>query len=334
MEFTEQQVYEALGLGAQAQEPAEPAAQASEVEPAAQNDEQGANEQEPAEPAQVENQPAAGTETEIASAGNSDDDGKTGTEAGTTQTMSPEQRRENAARRRQQEQQAAIDQAVQTAVNQERDRNAAAMKELFTKAGLKNTFTGQPITSMEEFNAWNDQYSQSKLERELKAGKLTTEGLATAIGNHPIVQQAQRLVTQDAEAKNAQRMAAAKEKIDAEIAEIHKIDASITSLDDLLKAPYGQELYAMTKKGYSIKDAHFLLNHERLEQAKLEAARQQGMNSARSKDHMTATNTPRGGGAISVPAADMAIFRQLNPKATDAEIQAFYNNYMKRQKGG
>lgn len=332
MEFTEQQVYEALGLGEQAQESAEPAAQVSEVETAAQNVELGEQAQEPAEPAMAENQPADGTETETESDENPEEEVQTETEVG-KQTMSREQRRENAARRRQQEQQAAIDQAVQTAINQERARNDAAMKDFFAKAGLKNTITGQPITSMEEFNAWSDQYSRSKLERELKAGKLTTEGLATAIGNHPIVQQAQRLVNQNEEEKKAQQMSEAKAKIDAEIEEIHKIDASISSLEDLLKAPYGKELYEMTRKGYSIKDAHFLLNHEKLEQAKLEAARQQGMNSARSKDHMTATNTPRGGGAISVPASEMAIFRQLNPKATDAEIQTFYNNY-KRKKGG
>ena len=117
------------------------------------------------------------------------------------------------------------------------------------------------------------------------------------------------------------------------MAEIHKLDASINSLEDLLRAPYGQELYAMTQRGYSIKDAHFLLNHERLEQAKLEAARQQAMAGARNKDHLTGTGTPRGGGAISVPSSDLAMFRQFNPGASDAQIQEYYNKYMKA-KGG
>ena len=326
-EFTEKQVYEALGLGAQAQEPAEPAATGT-------SEPEGAQAQEPAAPAE-EVQIPEGAQTEPPAVADTpeepEDDAAAGAQDG-KQPLTPEQRRANAARRRQQEkqaQQAAIDQAVQTAVRQEQDRHAADMKEFFTKAGLKNTFTGEPITNMEQFNTWNQQFKEAKLQKELKAGKLTQEGLAAAIGNHPIMKQAQQLVSQDAAAKQAQETAAAKAKIESEIAEIHKMDESIGTLEDLMHAPYWPELYAMTKRGYSIKDAHFLLNHERLEKAKLDAARQQTLNNARGKDHLTGAANPRGGGSISVPAADLAMFRQFNPNATDAEIQAYYNKYKK-----
>ena len=327
-EITEQQVYEALGLGAKAQEPADPAPAASE--PAT-----GAKAQEPADPAEDQTTPTEGAQTEPPAAAEKTDDPEEDAADGTQEgkkPLTPEQRRENAAKRRQQEQkaqQAAINQAVQAAVRQEQDKHEGILKEFFAKAGLKNTITGEPITNMEQFNAWNQQFNDAKLQRDLKAGKLTPEGLATAIGNHPIVKQAQQLVTQDAAAKQADREAAAKAKIEGEIAEIHKMDESIGSLEDLMQAPYWPELYAMTKRGYSIKDAHFLLNHERLEKAKIDAAIQQTMNNTRGKDHMTATAVPRGAGSISVPAADLAMFRQFNPGATDAEIQAYYNKYKK-----
>lgn len=326
-EFTEQQVYEALGLGAQAQEPAEPATQTPEPE--------GAQVQEPAAPAEEVQEPAEGTRTEPTAVADAPDDPEDDAAEGTQaakQPLTPEQRRENAAKRRQQEQQAqraAIDQAVQAAVRQEQDKHEVILKEFFAKAGLKNTITGEPITSMEQFDTWNQQFNEAKLQRDLKAGKLTPEGLATAIGNHPIVKQAQQLVSQDAAAKQAQQTAEAKAKIEGEIAEIHKLDESIGTLEDLMQAPYWPQLYAMTKRGYSIKDAHFLLNHDRLEQAKIEAAKQASLNNARGKDHMTATAAPRGAGSISVPAADLAMFRQFNPGATDAEIQAYYNKYKK-----
>lgn len=326
-EFTEQQVYEALGLGAQAQEPAEPAIQTPEPE--------GAQVQEPAAPAEEVQEPAEGTQTEPTAVADAPDDPEDDAAEGTQaakQPLTPEQRRENAAKRRQQEQQAqraAIDQAVQAAVRQEQDKHEGILKEFFAKAGLKNTITGEPITSMEQFDTWNQQFNEAKLQRDLKAGKLTPEGLATAIGNHPIVKQAQQLVSQDAAAKQAQQTAAAREKIEGEIAEIHKLDESIGTLEDLMQAPYWPQLYAMTKRGYSIKDAHLLLNHDRLEQAKIEAAKQASLNNARGKDHMTATAAPRGVGSISVPAADLAMFRQFNPGATDAEIQAYYNKYKK-----
>lgn len=318
MNFTEQQVYEALGLGEKVQEPAKPADQGVE-QPA----------EKPAEEAQVTE---ATEEPEAQAVGDSKPDEKPEEGAG-QQVMPPEQRRENAARRRQEEQRIAIDRAVQEAIRQEREKNTAEMQDFFSKAGLKNTVTGKPITNMEEFRAWNEQFSRAKLERELKEGKLTPEGLETAIGSHPAIKQAQQLAADRQAQEQAQKNDEIKARIDAEVAEIHKLDASINSLEDLLRAPYGKELYEMTQRGYSIKDAHFLLNHERLEQAKLEAARQQAMAGARNKDHLTGTGTPRGGGAISVPSSDLAMFRQFNPGASDAQIQDYYNKYMKA-KGG
>ena len=322
MSFTEQQVYEALGLGEKVQEPAKPAEQGME-QPA----------EKPAEAEQVTEVP---TEPE-AQAGGEQKPAEKQEEGAQQQVMPPEKRRENAARRRQEEQRIAIriaiDRAVQEAIQQEREKTSAEMQEFFSKAGLKNTVTGQPITNMEEFRAWNEQFSRAKLERELKEGKLTPEGLETAIGSHPAIKQAQQLAADRKAQEQAQKADEIKARIDAEVAEIHKLDASINSLEDLLRAPYGQELYAMTQRGYSIKDAHFLLNHERLEQAKLEAARQQAMAGVRNKDHLTGTGTPRGGGAISVPSSDLAMFRQFNPGASDAQIQDYYNKYMKA-KGG
>lgn len=318
MNFTEQQVYEALGLGEKVQEPAKPAEQGTE-QPA----------EKPAEAEQVTEVPA---EPE-AQAGGEPNPAEKPEEGAKQQVMPPEQRRENAARRRQEEQRIAIDRAVQEAVQKEREKTSAEMQDFFAKAGLKNTVTGQPITNMEEFRAWNEQFNRAKLERELKEGKLTPEGLETAIGSHPAIKQAQQLATDRQAQEQAKKADEIKARIDAEVAEIHKLDASINSLEDLLRAPYGQELYAMTQRGYSIKDAHFLLNHDRLEQAKLEAARQQAMAGARNKDHLTGTGTPRGGGAISVPSSDLAMFRQFNPGASDAQIQEYYNKYMKA-KGG
>lgn len=326
-EINEKQVFEALGLGAQVQEPADPAADPPKAE--------GAQVQEIADPAEGGAQTVDGAQTEPTADAGTPEDPEDDAAAGAhtdKQPLTPEQRRENAARRREQErarQQAAIDQAVQAAVDQERTKHDTEMQAFFATAGLKNTVTGEPITSMEQFNAWKQQFADAKLRRDLQAGKLTPEALADAIGNHPTVKQAQQLVDQNTAAQQAQEAAAAKAKIDGEIAEIHKIDESIGSLEDLMKASYWPELYAMTKKGYSLKDGHFLLNYARLEQAKLEAARQQGMVNARGKDHMTASGTPQGGGAVSVPAADLAMFRQFNPNATDAEIQAYYNKYKK-----
>lgn len=317
--ITEAAVYEAFGLGEQVQAVAEPATEVQQptgeqvqevAAPAGADDPQSDNHTEPEESPEQQQTPGA--------------DGK---------NLTPEQRRQNAEIRRQREreaQQAATQQAVQEAIQQERQRTDEQLAAVFAGMNLRNSVTGEPITTMEQFHEWQKQQRAEQLQRDLKAGKLTPEGLQGAIGDHPVVQQAQQLIQSNATQAEQTAKAQARAQIEADIAEIGKLDASITSLEDLMNAPYWNDLYAMTKRGYSIKDAHFLLNHKRLEEAKLEAARAAGANNARGKDHMTGLAPTRGGGNLSVPADELAVFRAFNPNATDAEIQAFYNNYMKK----
>ena len=322
--ITEEALYEAFGLGEQVQEPADPAAEGAEPT--------GAQAQEIAAPAETEN-PSEGNPQSVENEPGENPAQNQVQEPGTDgKNLTPEQRRQNAERRRQQErqaQQAATQQAVQDAINQERDKQASEMQAFFARAGLRNTVTNEPITNMEQFEAWQKQHREAQLQKDLQAGKLTPEGLQGAISDHPVVQQAQQLIDRNAAQEKEQARAQARAQIDADVAEIGKLDASIKSLEDLMAAPYWGEMYAMTQRGYSLKDAHFLLNHKRLEEAKLEAARAAGANNARGKDHMTGLTPARGGGSITVPADQLAIYRQFMPGATDAEIQAHYNNYKK-----
>lgn len=329
-DFDEKRVYEVFGLGEQAQEPADPVP-ATSTEPSA-----GEQEQELADPVQADvhtdvdtqTEPASGTDVPEEPADSGNHDTNTGTEP-----LTPEQRRENAARRRRQEQeqqQAAIQQAASDATKRAEEKFKADMEAFFSRANLKNTFTGEPIKSIEEFDKWNTEFQTSRLQRELQAGKLTKEGLDAAISSHPAVQQAQQIVNQNAQAEREREMAEAKRRIEQEVQEIHEIDASINSLEDLFNAPYGKELYAMTQRGYSVKDAHYLLTRETLEQTKLEAARQAGINSARSKDHLNATGGARGSGNAPVPKAELEMYRLFNPTATAAQIQEHYNKTNKK----
>ncbi len=320
-ELTEQALYEAFRLGEQGQEAAEPAPDAKRVPTT------GEQEQEAAEPA--EGQEQDNQEAGVPAEAGEDPQEETEEPGEAKPPQTAQQRRENAARRRRAEQQA-VNQAVAAAQAEERQKNEAALQDLFAKANLKDTITGKPITNLQQFHEWSAAFEQEKLSRDLKSGKLTAEGLATAIGNHPVVKQARAMIDKEQEALRIQQESQARAKIDAEVAKIHELDASISTLEDLFNAPYGKELYDMTKRGYSLSDAHYLLNREKLENARLAAARQQGMMSARGKDHMTGAASPRGGGAVSVPTADMEMFRLFNPGVSDAEIQNFYNQQLKR----
>ena len=337
-DFTEQQVFDALGLGEQEQEAAAPAPggdTAPETNKTDQTPQETPEDGAGGEQEQEAAAPAPGgedTDPESGEPGEQEKDGgKPAAEgAGKKQPMTEEQRKEAAAQRRRAETQAAIDKAVEEAVKAEKDRSKAEMDAFFAAAALKNTITGKPITNMEEFNAWKQTFEAAKLQKDLKAGRLTPEALQKVIEQTPAMQQVQQMVQRQDEQQRQQAQEAAQVRVDQEIAEIHKLDPSISSVKDLLTMPKAKEFYALVKKGNSFLDAFRLANFETLTAKRADAARQQAMNNARSKDHLTATGGQRGAGAAQVPPDEMAMFRLINPGATDAEIQAYYNKQKNR----
>ena len=323
MSITENSLYEAFGLKAPVQEPAAPA-EPTPADPVR----EGVNEPGPADQVQDGTEPTDnpddGVQTvQTAQDGLQEPEGNgTGEDGKPAQTE--QQRRENAFRRRKAEEQARIDAAVQKARQEERDRSKAEMDAFFAGAKLKNTLTGEPITTMEQYRAWQEEFAADKLNRELAAGKLSPESLRKAIEDNPVVKQAQEIIRRSEAEQQTREQTAARERIQAELAEIGKIDPSIKEVKDLVAMPNFKEFQGYVNKGLSFKEAYFLVNRERMAQANAEAARQQAMNNARSKDHLAATAV-QGAGAESVPRDVMAMYRMMMPKATEAQIQAHYN---------
>ena len=331
MELTESQIYEGFGLEQPSQQveqsqeqPAEAGNQGQEEVPAESQDQQ---QEQPAQEDVSQEQLRQDPETDQTQ--QQEQTNQTQQQEQTNQTqehrmgeMSLEQRRENAARRRREETQAAINQAL----NQERERNDQAMKEFFAGAGLKNTLTGAPITSMEEYRNWKKEFDQAKLQQELQSGKLTPEGLAQAIAQNPTIKQAEILVNKARmQAETAEREAM-QAKIDAEIGQIHQMDPSVNSVEDLLAMPNADHFRQLVKRGNSFLDAYKLANYDQLTQRAAAAARQQAQNLARSKNHLTA-GSQQGAGAATVPTRDLEMFRMFNPQASDSAIQEYYNKY-------
>lgn len=316
-------MYEAFGVtpqevtGGQVQEPAEPAqepiTQPAEGAPAEQTHPE--TQDPPAEQPEGE-----GDQTSLPREGGEHKDGAQ------TPPLTEQQRRENAARRRHEEAEAAIGAAVQEALRSERERADSEMAAFFAAANLKNTITGEPITNMEQFKAWKEAFDAAQLQKNLKAGKLTPEDLQKVVSQTPAVQQAQQLLEERDAARRKADMDAAQRRVETEIAEIGKMDPAIKTVQDLLKMPKAKEFYDYVKKGNSFLDAYYLSHREEIAARQTQAARQQAQNLTRSKEHLTATGV-RGDGSAAVPAEDMAMFREFNPGATEAEIQAYYNKY-------
>ena len=313
-DFNEKQIYEALGIdypdeGAKAQEPAEPAQQ---PQSGAEEGENGQGVADPAEGTEPSTQDAAGPQQPNG------------------EPLDENTRRENAARRRKQEQQAAIDKAVEEALALERQRSAEALEDIFTRAGLKNTITGQPIKSQADFEAWESAFRSQQIQREVETGQLTPETLEQAISQHPTVKQAERVIAEAQQLERQRAETAARQRADAELQQIRAMDPGIETLEDLFASEKGQEIFALTQKGLDLTQAYYLAHREDREKAIAEGARQHAAMLARGKEHLKPNGSSAGAGAVAVPAAEMAMYRMFMPGATEAEIQAHYNKHIKR----
>ena len=113
--------------------------------------------------------------------------------------------------------------------------------------------------------------------------------------------------------------------MNAQVAEIHKLDPTINRMEDLVAMPNARAFYEKVRAGNSLVDAFWLVNREKLTAQTAEAARQQALNAARSKEHLTRTGAAVGTGSEEVPPDVMAQYRYLNPELSAAEIREHWN---------
>jgi hypothetical protein len=330
-ELNEQQIYEALGVtdtspaGEQERDVAD---SAPDTTPA--DADTGGQEREIADPAEADADDYDDTYTEEETEDTTGDEpgSEPGDNTDSTQPLTAEQRRANAARRRQQEQETAINDAVERATAAQRAQEEARLQDFFQSAQLKNSFTGAVITNIAEFNAWKAEYDRVRLEKELQTGKLTTEGLEQAISQSPAIKRAEEIIRQNEEEQQRRDKDAAQARVESELAEIKKHNPAIRTVEDILNMPTASKFYDYVRRGNSFADAYYLANREEIEANTVTTAKQQAQTLARSKDHLS-TTAARGSGALSVPADELALYKVLNPTATEAQIQAYHNKVKK-----
>lgn len=123
------------------------------------------------------------------------------------------------------------------------------------------------------------------------------------------------------------RAVAIEAQIQAELAEIRRLDPSITSLRDILAMPNAEQFRAYVRRGNSFLDAFYLANRDELMARQAAASTRHALNNARNKAHLTSSR-PQGGGAPSIPSDELRMFWAFNPDASEAEIQRYYTRYM------
>lgn len=220
-----------------------------------------------------------------------------------------------------------IDAAVQAALEAERNKTNQRLSAFFAKAGLRNPMDGnKPIDSLEAFEAYQQAYDAQQMQRRLKAGQLTPEDLQAAIAATPEMQRLRQQEQERQAQEQAAQQAAQKAQIDAELAEIGKLDPTVKTLEDILRQETGKEFAAKVRQGYSFLDAFRLANYQRLMDGAAAAAREKET-LARSKEHLAPHGKGKGQGAPSVPAEVSQMYDALCPGMTAEEKQKHWARY-------
>lgn len=242
--------------------------------------------------------------------------------------MPPEERHRQAEARRARER-AGMERAAQEAAQARVDE---AYRTMF--AGQTNPYTGQPIRSEAEYRAWQAEKQRRDSEEQLRAAGIDPAAIQGAVDRQvqPLRQELEmaRMETMRERARRAQD--AAQVTIRQQLDLIARLDPSVKSMEDIAAMPTAEAFRGYVAKGLGLEEAFYMANRKAIEERKLTAARAAGVSAAASKGHLA----PVGGGGqaetVEVPAEQRALYRELMPEATDAEILAAYKQYLKGMK--
>lgn len=242
--------------------------------------------------------------------------------------MPPEERHRQAEARRARER-AGMERAAQEAAQARVDE---AYRTMF--AGQTNPYTGQPIRSEADYRAWQAEKQRRDSEEQLRAAGIDPAAIQGAVDRQvqPLRQELEmaRMETMRERARRAQD--AAQVTIRQQLDLIARLDPSVKSMEDIAAMPTAEAFRGYVAKGLGLEEAFYMANRKAIEERKLTAARAAGVSAAASKGHLA----PLGGGGqaetVEVPAEQKALYRELMPEATDAEILAAYKQYLKGMK--
>lgn len=182
--------------------------------------------------------------------------------------------------------------------------------------GQNNPYTGRPIRSVRDLNEYEQQYQQDQMRQ---AG-IDPGVLNQMIENNPAVQQAKVMTAR-------MRQEAGQRALEEQIAEIGKIDPSVTDFQTLVQHPNFQQFDARVRQGYSLVDAFKLANYDQITGKKAAAAKQQALNSVNGKNHLNPTKSAGTGDDVVVPEETMAMYRMAFKGWTKQQI---VDDYKKR----
>jgi len=194
--------------------------------------------------------------------------------------------------------------------------------------GLIHPVTQKPISSLDEYL---DAFSaQEKLNQEAEWKQkgidpsLIEQIVSEKLSKDPVLQEAKAI-------RDNHMKAVLDMTMEEGVREISKIDPSIKTLSDLEKSDPEGKILEKVGKGYSIADAYFTVNREKLLAKQTAAAKQGAINQSKSTGHMKTTDGVADNSSdVDVPESTMKVFRAMyGDSKTPAEIKKMYNTELK-----
>lgn len=207
----------------------------------------------------------------------------------------------------------------------------AVYADLF--AGQTNPYTGQPIRTEADFRAYQEAKARQEREEQMLSAGVDPAALQGMVDDavKPLREQVQRqrLEGMSAEARNvtAQAQAAIRQGLEAVRV---KYDGSVQSLEDIMAMPTGEAFHGYVEKGLSIEDAFYMANRDAVDKRRMEAAKQAGIKQASGKRHMAPVPGAAGEAPYVATPRQKELYREINPNATDDEINAAYGEFYKQ----
>ena len=204
------------------------------------------------------------------------------------------------------------------------DRDAL-IKEIFAGLGQEDPYRGKPITTYEEYKAFIEKRSSETVNEELEEAGVSRKAIDAIVDSHPAVMAAKAATEKFRQQEEAAQKAEMHNRVEAQLKELAEYDQNIKSLADIMALPKYETLKGYVNKGLNLTEAYRLSHYEEIAEKAAARARQQALNAAASKGHMT-PRTERGHGEDAVPPEVIAEYRKLDPKATDKEIAKYWRN--------
>lgn len=208
-------------------------------------------------------------------------------------------------------------------------RAAKTIDDAIAALNLTNPYTKEPIKNKADYDAYREKVEADKRAKILKKTGMSEEEFSRFVADQPEVKR-------ELEQARAAREEAARAAVNDQIRQIHEIDPTISSIEDLAKMPNYADFYKLVKVNrLNFIQAYKLVNMDKIQNLASAASRQAALNAAQSKSHLEPTKS-RGKPAdtVIVPPEVQQYYHMMNPKMSEADMRADYGRYISATKKG